>query len=64
MTTAKSTMTDSAAPQGGLQSSTALWLGILFSLGFTALIYLLGPALPQIDFLPDAGASWYYWQLP
>ncbi len=64
MTTAKSTMTDSAAPQGGLQSSTALWLGILFSLGFTALIYLLGPTLPQIDFLPDAGAAWYYWQLP
>ncbi|MCW5847777.1 MAG: hypothetical protein KIS95_11140 [Anaerolineae bacterium] len=47
-----------------MQSSTALWLGILFSLGFTALIYLLGPALPQINFLPDTGASWYYWKLP
>ena len=42
----------------------ALWLGIAFSFAFTALIWLLGPSLPVIDFLPDAGASWYYWQLP
>ena len=54
-----------AEQQGApLQSSTALWIGILFSFAFTALIWLVRPLLPQIDFLPDTGAAWYYWQLP
>lgn len=43
---------------------TALWVGIIFSFAFTGLIWVLGPYLPQIDFLPDSGASWYYWKLP
>lgn len=46
-----------------LQSNRVLWLGIGFSFAFTALIWLVRPFLPQIDFLPDSGASWYYWQL-
>ena len=46
------------------QATTALWGGILFSLVFTAVIWAVRPWLPQIDFLPDAGASWYYWKLP
>lgn len=45
-------------------SRQALWGGILFSFAFTVLIWLSGPYLPQIDFLPDTGASWYYWKLP
>jgi hypothetical protein len=65
MTTQTSSTPKTAATSGGrLQSSTALWLGIAFSLGFTALIYVLGPSLPQIDFLPDTGYAWYYWKLP
>ncbi|NER32430.1 MAG: hypothetical protein F6J89_33765, partial [Symploca sp. SIO1C4] len=45
-------------------SERALWVGILVSLLFTGLIWLTAPLLPQINFLPDTGASWYYWQLP
>ena len=43
---------------------TALWVGILFSLAFTALIWWLGARLESIELLPDQGASWYYWKLP
>ncbi len=42
----------------------ALWGGILFSLLFTVLIWLLGGRLESVRLLPDAGASWYYWKLP
>jgi hypothetical protein len=42
----------------------ALWAGILFSLALTGLIALLGERLASVPHLPDAGASWYYWQLP
>ncbi|MCJ7733507.1 MAG: hypothetical protein MUP11_03070 [Anaerolineales bacterium] len=46
------------------QDITALWVGILFSLGFILLIWYLGPRLEKIQLLPDQGASWYYWKLP
>ena len=42
----------------------ALWIGILFSLGFTALIAWAGGWLESIKLLPDAGVAWYYWKLP
>jgi hypothetical protein len=42
----------------------ALWLGILFSLLFTALIAWAGQFLDRSTFLPDQGASWYFWKLP
>jgi hypothetical protein len=42
----------------------ALWLGIAFSLAFTALIAWAGARLQGIAHLPDQGASWYYWKLP
>jgi len=42
----------------------ALWIGILFSLGFALLIWQLGPLLDDIQLDPDQGASWYYWKLP
>lgn len=43
---------------------TALWIGIGFSLGFTALIWWLGPQLAVFPHLEDQGATWYYWKLP
>ena len=46
------------------QSTLALWIGILFSLAFVALIWLAGSRLDSIYLLPDQGASWYYWKLP
>jgi hypothetical protein len=42
----------------------ALWIGIGFSLLFTALIAWINPRLENIRLLPDGGASWYYWKLP
>lgn len=45
-------------------SIRTLWWGITASLLFTGIIWLARPLMPQIDFLPDAGASWYYWKLP
>lgn len=42
----------------------ALWGGIAFSLGFTALIWWAGVRLESVLLLPDQGASWYYWKLP
>jgi hypothetical protein len=42
----------------------ALWGGILFSLAFTALIWWAGHWLDRSSFLPDQGASWYFWKLP
>ncbi|MFX0101413.1 MAG: hypothetical protein ACFFCS_17695 [Candidatus Hodarchaeota archaeon] len=42
-----------------------LWIGILFSIGFTVLIGFLGVALPYgVVLLEDKGATWYYWKLP
>lgn len=45
-------------------STIAMWFGILASLAFTGLTWALGPYLPKINFLPDAGYAWYYWKLP
>jgi hypothetical protein len=50
-----------SAPRADLR---ALWLGIAFSFGFTALIWLLGQRLASIPLLPDQGPAWYYWKLP
>ena len=47
-----------------VSSNTALWWGIGFSVVFTFIIYLAEPLIPRINFLPDQGASWYYWKLP
>ena len=55
---------ESAEPTRGMQSMTALWLGIVISLALTGLIYLLAPLIPTINFLPDTGYEWYYWKLP
>lgn len=42
----------------------ALFAGIAFSLLFTALIAWAGQFLDRSTFIPDQGASWYFWQLP
>lgn len=42
----------------------ALWLGIAFSLAFTALIWWAGKRLDSVQLLPDQGVAWYYWKLP
>jgi len=42
----------------------ALWAGILFSVLFTGLIWVLDGRLQSIELLPDTGPSWYYWKLP
>ncbi len=45
-------------------ASTALAWGIVASLAFTALIWVLNPLLADVVLLPDQGAAWYYWKLP
>jgi hypothetical protein len=55
-------VTEKTSPERG--ATWALWAGIGFSVLYTAAIYLLGARLEAIPKLPDAGASWYYWQLP
>lgn len=47
-----------------LTSSWGLWAGIAFCLGYTGLIFVLKPFLPEIDFAPDTGFAHYYWKLP
>ena len=42
---------------------TLQW-GVLISLLFTTLIWWLGKFLDTSTFLPDTGASWYFWKLP
>jgi hypothetical protein len=42
----------------------ALLGGILFSLAFTGVIAWAGQTLDRSTFLPDQGASWYFWKLP
>jgi len=45
-------------------NSWTLWAGVAFCLGYTALIYVLKPLMPAIDFAPDTGFAHYYWKLP
>jgi len=47
-------------------STKALWGGVIFSLLFTGLIWLVGGRLDtwHATFLPDTGYDWYWWQLP
>jgi hypothetical protein len=47
-----------------ISANKALWAGILFSLIFIGIIWLLNPLLANIKLLPDQGSSWYYWKLP
>ena len=40
-----------------------MWLGVLFSAAFTAIIWLLGNRLASVPHAPDTGAADYYWKL-
>jgi hypothetical protein len=46
------------------QDKNALWLGVLFSLVFTALIWFTGRWLADVPHLPQRDAWWYFWKLP
>lgn len=49
------------------RSALYLWIfGLVFAISFTLFIWSLGPDLKHFvaSFLPDRGASWYYWKLP
>ena len=67
MTTAVKPSADRSRParaDAPRQDMIVLWAGILFSIVFTALIWVLGPRLEIFPHLPDQGATWYYWKLP
>ncbi|TXT53938.1 MAG: conserved membrane protein of unknown function [Candidatus Thorarchaeota archaeon] len=56
---------ESMSTHDGPQKALYAWIGgLIFALGFTILIWLLGPLLEVYPHLPDQGATWYYWQLP
>ena len=42
----------------------AFWGSIAFSVVFTGIIWWAGRFLDRSSFLPDLGASWYFWKLP
>ncbi|MDR7276444.1 hypothetical protein [Catenuloplanes atrovinosus] len=48
----------------GVRSERALLIGVPAVALLTGLVWLLGQGLRPVAFLPDTGASWYYWQLP
>ena len=56
-------MTNPVPPRAAVPSSVSLWAGVMFSLAFTALIYLLSARLEAVPHAPDTGAAHYYWKL-
>jgi hypothetical protein len=56
--------TPKAQPNFLRKDTLALFAGILFSLVFTGLVAWAGQFLDRSTFLPDQGASWYFWKLP
>ena len=51
-------------PKAPRKDVLALLGGIVFGLAFTGLIAWAGQFLDRSTFLPDQGASWYFWKLP
>ncbi len=47
-----------------ISSVNAMWVGVLFSLLATLLIWAIGGRLNEVSLLSDQGSSWYYWKLP
>lgn len=56
--------TDKENKPFSISDTNALWIGVIFSLLFTGIIWWLGPLLDKVQLAPDQGASWYYWKLP
>ena len=40
------------------------WCGLLACAALMGVVIVVGPYSDHIEFLPDQGASWYYWKLP
>jgi len=59
-----SMMTHSKSSLHVRKDVAALLGGVLFSLVFTGVIAYAGRFLDTSTFLPDQGASWYFWKLP
>jgi hypothetical protein len=52
-------------PKTKSRAAYIVWVvGVLLSVGFTLLIWYLGPLLDRFVPLPDQGSDWYFWQLP
>ena len=46
------------------QTKWVFWGSLFFSVAFTGIIWWAGRFLDRSSFLPDQGASWYFWKLP
>lgn len=55
---------NSSATASSQGAKKALAGGVLFSLIFTVIIGWAGRWIDHSGFIPDQGASWYYWKLP
>lgn len=55
--------TKASTPSNTITATSALWLGIVFSVFFTLLIWLTGDRLVAFVKPEDQGAFWYYWHL-
>jgi hypothetical protein len=53
--------------ENGSKLAFYVWAGgLVFAVGFTFLIWAVGPMLDPVlsTLLPDQGADWYFWKLP
>jgi len=50
--------------QNKIKDRSTFWVGIAFSIVFTLVIWWTGEFLDTRDFIPDQGASWYFWKRP
>ena len=55
--------TDRTPFWANIPATQGLIAGILFCIGYVALIRALAPLLPPIAFAPDTGFAHYYWKL-
>jgi hypothetical protein len=51
-------------PRLATETKKIFWGSIAFSVVFTGIIWWAGRFLDRSTFLPDQGASWYFWKLP
>ncbi len=54
---------DTAHWWSAIPASKGLVAGIVFCIGYVALIRVLAPLLPPVAFAPDTGFAHYYWKL-
>jgi hypothetical protein len=56
--------TTSIPSKAEVEAKWTFWGGLAFSVVFTGIIWWAGKYLDRSSFLPDQGASWYFWKLP